>query len=113
MATISDAPYANLALLRKRQGLSIEQIASSTKINVRYLKAIEAGDWSELPEGVYRRSYMRQYLAAIASDADVPEFPSNELEDQHPGASTSGWFARLWAKLASRHGGATSNQTAS
>lgn len=100
MATISNAPYANLALLRKRQGLSIEQIATATKINVRYLRAIEAGDWSALPEGVYRRSYVRQYLAAIDSDAEMPDLPEAEPHLAEEAPAAGGWLSRLGAILA-------------
>ena len=55
---------------RQKNGISLETIADQTKINVRYLKAIEAGDLDSLPGGVYTRSYLRQYAAAVNCDAD-------------------------------------------
>jgi len=51
--------------LRKAKGLSLPQIASATKINLRYLEAIERGAFRELPGGVYTESYIRQYSRAV------------------------------------------------
>lgn len=100
MAAKSEARYADLAALRARRGLSIEQIAKLTKISSRYLKAIEAGEWNELPDGVYRRSYLRQYLAAIdCEDAALGDLPLPESEVVI-GPAAPGWFGRLCARLA-------------
>jgi len=51
----------DLVALRRQRGLSLQQIADKTKIRASWLQAIEDGRWSELPEGIYRRSYIRQY----------------------------------------------------
>ncbi len=48
--------------------MSLGQIAASTKIRVYYLRAIENGEIEKLPEGVYARSYVRQYARAIDYD---------------------------------------------
>ena len=50
--------------------MSIQQISERTKISIRYLKAIEAGDFGKLPGGIYGRSYIRQYAHAIECNAD-------------------------------------------
>jgi len=55
----------DLARLRERKGISLRQIADSTKISLRFLEAIERGDFSQLPGGIYDRSYIRQYARAI------------------------------------------------
>jgi cytoskeletal protein RodZ len=54
---------------RKAKGLSLLQIASATKIHLRYLEAIECGAFNKLPGGVYTESYIRQYARAV-DDAD-------------------------------------------
>jgi cytoskeletal protein RodZ len=57
-----------LATIRKNRGISLEQIAASTKIGVRSLDAIERGDFQKLPGGIYSTSYIRQYARAIDYD---------------------------------------------
>ena len=57
-----------LATIRRNRGISLEQIAASTKISVRALEAIEHGDFRKLPGGIYNTSYIRQYARAIEFD---------------------------------------------
>ncbi|MGA9627376.1 MAG: helix-turn-helix transcriptional regulator [Bryobacteraceae bacterium] len=57
-----------LATIRKNRGISLAQIAETTKIGVRSLEAIERGDFQKLPGGIYSTSYIRQYARAIDYD---------------------------------------------
>src|ERR1039457_4714312 len=57
-----------LATIRRNRGISLEQIAESTKISIRSLEAIEQGDFRKLPGGIYSTSYIRQYARAIEYD---------------------------------------------
>jgi len=57
-----------LAKIRCNRGISLEQIAQSTKIGVRALEAIEQGDFAKLPGGIYNTSYIKQYARAIDYD---------------------------------------------
>ena len=57
-----------LATIRRNRGISLEQIAQSTKISVRSLEAIERGEFRKLPGGIYNTSYIRQYARAIDYD---------------------------------------------
>lgn len=57
-----------LAAIRRNRGISLEQIAESTKISVRSLTAIETCDFARLPGGIYSTSYIRQYARAIDYD---------------------------------------------
>ena len=57
-----------LATIRRNRGISLEQIAASTKISVRALEAIERGEFRKLPGGIYNTSYIRQYARAIDYD---------------------------------------------
>src|SRR5579883_3288823 len=41
-----------LSTIRRNRGISLEQIAQSTKISVRSLEAIETGDFHKLPGGI-------------------------------------------------------------
>jgi len=58
----------SLATIRRNRGISLEQIANSTKIGVRALEAIERGEFQKLPGGIYSTSYIRQYARAIDYD---------------------------------------------
>jgi cytoskeletal protein RodZ len=51
--------------MRHQKGISLHQIAEATKIGVRYLEAIEGGQFASLPGGIYNISYIRQYARAI------------------------------------------------
>jgi cytoskeleton protein RodZ len=60
-----------LASRRKRNAISLEQISQATKIGIRSLEAIEAGEFKKLPGGVYSTSYIRQYARAIDFDESL------------------------------------------
>ena len=49
----------------------MKQIAESTKISVRSLEAIERGEFTKLPGGIYSTSYIRQYARAIDYDETI------------------------------------------
>ncbi len=62
----------DLAALRHQKGISLHHIAEATKIGVRYLEAIEHGQFAKLPGGIYNISYIRQYAQAIqVNEADI------------------------------------------
>lgn len=60
----------NLSHARTLAGVSLDEIAASTKISVRFLKAIESEEFEKLPGGIFSTSYLRQYAAAIAYDQE-------------------------------------------
>jgi len=62
-ARVPRLPY--LAAVRQGKGISLREIADQTKISLRFLKAIEEGDFKMLPGGIYDRSYIRQYASAV------------------------------------------------
>jgi len=46
---------------RKQKGFSLEEAEIATKIKLRYLKALEEGQWSVLPMVVYIRGFVLSY----------------------------------------------------
>lgn len=62
------APQLGLESRRIKNGVSLEQIAESTKISIRFLKAIEDEEFDELPGGIFDTSYLRQYATATGFD---------------------------------------------
>ena len=61
--------YKELKELRKSKGISLDQIHERTKINLRYLKAIEAGNFDILPTP-YLRLFLRAYAKEIGGDSN-------------------------------------------
>jgi cytoskeletal protein RodZ len=53
--------------VRKKNNLTLEQIFTKTRIDKKYLKSIEEGDFSVLPE-VYIRAFIKEYAKSIKLD---------------------------------------------
>jgi cytoskeletal protein RodZ len=60
--------HLNLAGARLEKGVTLEEIAQSTRIAGHFLEAIETENFGQLPGGVYNTSYIRQYARAIGYD---------------------------------------------
>jgi len=50
---------------REAKGLGLADIEKITKISIRLLRSIEAGDFGALPSGVFARNFVRQYCKAV------------------------------------------------
>ncbi len=61
---------------RERRGISLRQIATSTKIGVAALEALERNDISKLPGGIFSRGFVRSYAVEVGLDPEetVREF---------------------------------------
>ena len=68
---MEDKSILGLTKIRRNRGISLEQISQDTKIGRRSLEAIECGDFSKLPGGIYTTSYLRQYARAIDFDENT------------------------------------------
>jgi cytoskeleton protein RodZ len=100
---------------RTRRGVSLSQLAESTKIPVSTLQALERNDISRLPGGVLSRGFVRSFATAAGLDPEatvaefVAQFPlesvtagypaaqrvdQNEVSDPRPseGSSTLHWW---------------------
>lgn len=51
--------------LREAQGITLEHASEATKIQKKYISAIEEGRLGEMPKGPYCRSFLRQYCAFL------------------------------------------------
>jgi transcriptional regulator with XRE-family HTH domain len=56
---------------RERRKIALAPIAENTKISLSLLQDLERDDVSRWPSGIFRRSFIRSYAAAIGLDADV------------------------------------------
>lgn len=55
---------------RERQGVSLEEIAMSTKIGTRFLRALEDEHFEQLPGGIFNKAFVRAYARQIGIDAE-------------------------------------------
>jgi cytoskeletal protein RodZ len=67
---VSGPLLLQLAVHRMKKGVTLEQIAEATKISRPFLRAIEAEEFEKLPGGIFSRSYIRQYAAAVCFDEE-------------------------------------------
>ena len=67
---------ARLRQRRERQHIALTTIADQTKIKLSLLEALERGDLSHWPVGIFRRAFIRAYAHAIGLEPDgvVREF---------------------------------------
>jgi transcriptional regulator with XRE-family HTH domain len=74
-------PATRLRLAREAKGLSVRQIAESTKLSVRAIEALEGDRVSALPEGIYRRAIIRAVASEVGLD---PEQILRDFSNAHP-----------------------------
>ena len=86
MATLeSIGPY--LKKIRENQGLSLDQVASLTRIQSKFLHALEDEDFEKLPEQVFARGFVRTYARSLnVSEEDaLRRFSESSNEFYHQG----------------------------
>lgn len=78
---------------RQKKRLSLEEVASQTRIQQKYLEALESEDFGNLPGKVFAKGFVRSYAKAIGLDEeealqrflDISKnfYEQNQLEQQH------------------------------
>jgi hypothetical protein len=61
---------------RERRGISLDTLASVTKVSADLWEGLERNDFSRWPSGIFARAFVRDYARAVGLDADelVDEF---------------------------------------
>src|SRR5262245_35770503 len=59
-----------LTAARERKGVDLVRAERDTKIRVRYLSALERGDYRDLPGAVYTKGFLRNYAIYLALDPE-------------------------------------------
>lgn len=62
---------SSLREARERRGLSLDEIATTTKISVSALEALERYDASSLPGGIFTRAFVRSYATEVGLDPET------------------------------------------
>ncbi len=57
-----------LRMERERKKITLDTMCAVTKVSVRHLEALEAGKYTELPGGVFRKGIVRSYVNALGLD---------------------------------------------
>ena len=71
MLTLAPQTLGNrLQSEREIRGFTLEHISASTKIPIPLLEALERGDLSRWPKGIYRRAFFRAYVTALGLPAE-------------------------------------------
>jgi len=74
MVEQEETPFENvslgdqLRLAREAKGMSLDDIASRTRIPIRHLQHIESEDWEALPAVTYAIGFTRNYANAVGLD---------------------------------------------
>jgi cytoskeletal protein RodZ len=56
---------------RELRQISLREVAHATKINLRYLEAMERNDFAYLPGGLFNRAFVRAYSEHIGVDSET------------------------------------------
>jgi len=67
----ADSFGARLRYERERRQIGLKSVAEGTKIGVGLLEGLERDDVSRWPSGIFRKSFVRAYAAAIGVDPDA------------------------------------------
>lgn len=91
---MSEKDQISQALISARleKNFALKDVSASTGISLKYLEAIEKGKWSRLPDGVYRKNFLREYALFLKLDADslVRAFQEGDKE----AASQKSFFSK-------------------
>ena len=78
---------------REMRGISLDQIAATTKISTRLLRALEAGQLDLLPGGIFNKNYVRAYASHLGMDEEAAAIRQRLLELE-PGFTVQEAIAR-------------------
>lgn len=59
---------AKIKSLRKKQGISLQMVSQKTHIHKKYLEAFERNAHHELPDPLYARHFLKQFVEALNGD---------------------------------------------
>ena len=56
--------------VRETKGLTVEEVASKTRIRTDFVKALEEGNFAKLPDQVFARGFVRSYARSLGLDEE-------------------------------------------
>ncbi|MCY7398982.1 MAG: DUF4115 domain-containing protein [Sphingomonas bacterium] len=81
----NDTVGQRLRAAREAKGLTIEDVASSTRIPTRHLQTLEDSEWDKLPAATYSVGFAKNYATAVGLDrAEIAEQLRAEMGSELP-----------------------------
>jgi len=88
---------------RELRGVSLEEVAAATRIQGKFLEALENDQWDQLPGGVFNRGFIRSISKYLGLDEDslVAEYDLATQGQKQPGSTPilPPQFQRNWTPL--------------
>jgi cytoskeleton protein RodZ len=98
---MSSTPFGeHLKREREMRGVTLEEIAAATRINTRYLEALETAHWSALPGGAFNRGFIRSVARFLGLDEEslIAEY-AQETKDKSDAAHPPAKIRRDWTPV--------------
>lgn len=97
METLTTDIGSRIKEAREQRGLTVRDIADTTKIAPSALNAIERNDFARLPGGVYSRAYLRAFATEVGLDPDelTREYRAgfeSDVDEQPPPPRKAQWL---------------------
>ena len=85
-----DTVGQQLRAAREAKGLTIEDVASTTRIPTRHLQTLEDSDWDKLPAATYSIGFAKNYATAVGLDrAEIADQLRAEMGSELPAHFTT------------------------
>ena len=68
---------------RENAGMTLEAVFDKTRIRPEYLRGIEEGDYTDFPEPVYVKGFIRTYLKVIGAEDLIEDFNAQFNHNEH------------------------------
>ena len=68
---------------RENAGMTLEAVFDKTRIRPEYLRGIEEGDYTDFPEPVYVKGFIRTYLKVIGAEDLLEDFNAQLHRSEH------------------------------
>ncbi|MGI8931752.1 MAG: helix-turn-helix domain-containing protein [Sphingomicrobium sp.] len=79
-----------LRAAREAKGLTVEDVASSTRIPTRHLQALEDSEWNKLPAATYSIGFAKSYATAVGLErAEIADQLRAEMGSELPAHFTT------------------------
>lgn len=97
----------DLRMERERRRITLETISTVTKVSLRHLEALEAGRYTELPGGIFRKGIVRSYVSAVGLEEPLWLERFDAMVQPSEGASEEEGWAEFAENVRRNRGGSS------
>ena len=69
-----------LKTAREKAGISLQQVSAKTRIDIKFLKALESGDFNFLPD-LYVKAFIKQYSKVVGLDEQEVIYNYSQIKE--------------------------------